>query len=171
MRYSIHPELVTQLLEGGTKTTIFIQDEKTAELIGSHEQLDYITSDYNRLRRLLSRPLGDYPLTVYKFRPPCSMAGMKFDDQLIYMGWYTYEYSDMTNRFRVSHEEDVTQLYGHDKAALIAKKGYHGFNLLEKTFDSIIENYQREGNATRVLPDSSQQSSSQKPTPLPQTAS
>lgn len=171
MRYSMHPELVAQLLESGTKVTFFMQDEKTAELIGSQEQADYIKSDYNRLRRLLTRRLEDYPLTVYKFRPPSSLAGMKLDDQLIYMGWYTYEYNDRANNFRVSHSDDRTQLYGHDKAALIAKKGYYGFNLLERTFDSLIDNYQRDGNATRILPDSSQQSPSKTPIPFQRVVS
>lgn len=152
MRYSMHPEIIAQLLENGAKVTVYMQDEKTAERIGSKDQIDYINNDYNRLRRLLARQLEAYPLKVYKFRLPCSIAGMKLDDQLIYMGWYTYEYTDMTNDFRISHSDDTTQLYGHDKAALIAKKGYYGFNLLEQTFDSIIANYQRDGNATCILP-------------------
>jgi hypothetical protein len=152
MRYSMHPEIIAQLLENGATVTVYMQDEETAEQIGSKDQVDYINNDYNRLRRLLARQLEAYPLIVYKFRPPCSIAGMKLDDQLIYMGWYTYEYTDMSNDFRLSHREDTTQLYGHDKAALIAKKGYYGFNLLELTFDSIIDNYQRDGNATCILP-------------------
>jgi len=152
IRYTMHPEIVAQLLESGAKVTVFMQDEKTAEQIGSQEQVDFIDDDYRKLRRLLARRLEDYPLTVYKFRPPCSLVGMKLDDQLIYMGWYTYEYTDRTNDFRISHSDDTTQLYGHDKAALIAKKGYYGFNLLEQTFDSIIDNYQRDGNATCIFP-------------------
>jgi hypothetical protein len=160
MRYTMHPEIVAQLLESGAKVTVFMQDEKTAEQIGSQEQVDFIISDFNRLRRLLTKSLENYPLTVYKFRPPCSLAGMKLDDQLIYMGYYTYEYTDRTNDFRISisRKGDTTQLYGHDKVALIAKRGYYGFGLLERTFDSLIDNYQQEGNATCIFPDSSEQS-------------
>lgn len=171
MRYSMHPEIVAKLLESGTKVTIFMQDEKTAEQIGSQEQVDFIIGDYNRLRRLLTKSLEDYQLKVYKFRPPCSLAGLKFDEQLIYMGYYTYEYTDSTNDFRISitHRGDTTQLYGHDKVALIAKRGYYGFGLLERTFDSIINNYQR--NATCILPDSSEQSPSKTPIPLTRATS
>lgn len=156
IRYSINAALVGRLLENGAKVTVFMQDETTAKSIGSQQQAEYIINAYNELKMLLPKALADYPLTVYKYRPPCSMAGVKLDDQLIYMGWYTYEYTDDTNRFRVSHSDDTTQLYGHDKVALIAQKGYYGFSLLETTFRSIVDNYQN--NATCIHPASSQQS-------------
>ena len=156
LRYSINAALVRRLLENDAKVTIFMQDEATAKLIGSQQQAESIINAYNELKGLLPKPLEDYPLTVYKFQPPCSMVGVKLDNQLIYMGWYTYEYTNDSNRFRVSHSDDTTQLYGHDKAALIAQKGYYGFSMLETTFRSIVGNY--EHDATCILPASSQQS-------------
>ncbi len=156
LRYSINAALVGRLLENGAKVTVFMQDETTAKSIGSQQQADYISSAYNELRMLLPKPLEGYPLMVYKFKPPCSMVGVKLDDQLIYMGWYTYEYTDDSNRFRIAYSDDTTQLYGHDKAALIAQKGYYGFSMLETTFRSIVGNYQND--ATRILPASSEQS-------------
>ncbi len=156
LRYSMNAALVGRLLENGAKVTVFMQDETTAKSIGSQQQAEYIINAYSELKGLLPKPLGDYPLTVYKYIPPCSMVGVKLDDQLIYMGWYTYEYTDDTNRFRVNHSDDTTQLYGHDKVALIAQKGYYGFSMLETTFRSIVGNYQK--NATCIHPASSQQS-------------
>ena len=156
IRYSINPVLVDRLLENNTKVTVFMQDETTAESIGSQQQADSITTAYNELKKRLPKAVEEYPLTVYKFKPPCSMVGVKLDNQLIYMGWYTYEYTDDSNRFRSSHSNDTIQLYGHDKTALIVQKGYYGFSMLETTFRSIVDNYQR--NATCILPTSSQQS-------------
>ncbi len=98
------------------------------------------------------------------------MAGVSFDDNLIYMGWYAYEYPG--KRQQADYADGKVLLYGHNRAALIAQKGYERFSVLNLTFQSIVDNYLE--NAACILRPKDryeEQSQSRAPIPFPQAVS
>lgn len=156
--YSIPDELVSRLLRKGVHVTVFIQDKETAQLIKSSQQIEWIEFSWDLLRRSLPRPLEDYPISIYQYRPPASIAGVKFDDQLLYMSWYTYEYVDESNKFTVPvkyRNTDEIIVHGNNKATLIAQKDYQEYGLLNRTFESVVDNYKK--NAKCALGESDEQ--------------
>jgi hypothetical protein len=126
----------------GATATVYLQDERIAAKIGSRRQAARITgslrdtlSDWHRNYRGLSE------LKVYKCMLPMSVRAIMIDDQLLCMGWYTYEPDDRKDaeEFR----DDTVAVSGDDIATIIARRGTHEFDALNSTFAMLISKYER----------------------------
>lgn len=134
--------VLRKLLRAGAEVTVFIQHEETAAKVGSQFQADRII----RTTRSLRSDLGDAlvepdKLKVYKYHPPCSMSAIKIDNQILYMGWYTYE--QKTPAGQGAYSEDTIDFSGHDRAAVVIWKGAGDFQKFVKTFNVLEQNYRQ----------------------------
>jgi hypothetical protein len=126
----------------GAAATVYLQDERTAEKIGSRRQAARISgsirdtlSDWHRNYRGLSE------LKVYKCMAPMSVRAIMIDDQLLCMGWYTYEPDDRQDA--EDFRDDTVAVSGDDIATIIARRGTHEFDALNSTFAMLISKYER----------------------------
>jgi TIR domain len=142
LQYSCHTSLpiLRMLLRKGAQVTVFIQHEDTAAAIGSQLQADLIKDTTRNLRANLGQMLiAPDKLTVYKYRVPSSMSAIKIDNQILCMGWYTYEQKERLDD--KAYPGDTFDLSGHDRAAVVVYKGTKEFQMLDKTFDIVEKNY------------------------------
>jgi len=88
-------------LSRGATAIVYIQHEETAMTVGSHEQGDRVTHWCKGLHGDLADLFSPHRIKVYKYHRPGSVSGIKIDvgtEQVLCMGWYTYEYVDGSNR-------------------------------------------------------------------------
>jgi hypothetical protein len=157
IQYSIstNADLIKELLEANAKVTLFIQHEDVAKKMGSELQVSRLQTSLYYLPSLLLRPMEQYPLKIYKYTTPGTMSAIKIDREILCMGWYTYECVDEQNRYLLgeAYKDDLFLVFGHNRAAILLGKNNSGFDALEKTFNILVDNYQR--NAVCVFPTSS----------------
>ena len=139
------------LRTSGAAVTVYLQDERTAEKIGSRRQAARISgsirdtlSDWHRNYQGLSE------LKVYKCMAPMSVRAIMIDDQLICMGWYTYEPDDRQDA--EDFRDDTVAVSGDDIATIIARRGTHEFDALNSTFAMLISKYERYGKEPWLRP-------------------
>lgn len=151
IQYTIAQELIKHLLNANIKVVVYIQHEDTAKKMGSEQQAFFIQTGYHLLEMGLTKALDKYDLEIYKYDKPCSISGIRLDRDLICMSWYTYEYPDQENSYRLGpYTHDPFLVLGHNRAAIIAKKDFKGFGILEETFNAIEENYRK--HASCIFP-------------------
>ncbi len=142
-------DVVRVLVKRGAKVTIYIQHEDTAASIGSQAQVRRIVDTTEGLRGDLGANLLRLDkLKVYKYRTPGSVSGIRIDNRVLCMGWYTYESVAQTIS-RVSASDSV-EVSGHDVAALVVWKGTSEFEALNKTFSKLEENYRGNSEVVQV---------------------
>src|SRR5581483_1048191 len=129
------------VLNKKARATVFIQHEQMPEQLQSERQVDRITSTIRNSLSDLSRKLSDSShLKVYKFQTPASVRAIKIDDQVLCIGWYTYE---RVNRKGYStFPDDQTAISGHDRPTFIVWKGTEEFEVLAQMVDVMVKNYQ-----------------------------
>jgi hypothetical protein len=135
-------KLLKALLRSGAHVTVYIQDEGTAERVGSVEQAERVRSTVRFLRGELAGLFDSTKLSVRKYRTPCSVSAVKIDDQVLCMGWYTYEHVEDDTRNK-EYRDDEVQISGHDVAAVMAWKGTPQYLTLDATFAMLEANYRR----------------------------
>ena len=141
--------LLKALLRSGAHVTVYIQDEGTAEQVGSREQAERVRSTVRFLRGELAGLYDPARLSVRKYRAPCSVSAVKIDDQVLCMGWYTYEHVDGDKRNQ-EYRDDAVQISGHDVAAVMAWKGTPQYPTLDATFSLLEANYRRHADEVRL---------------------
>lgn len=137
--------VLSALLDRGATVTVYMQDEKVSTTIGTQEQADRTVQRCKFLRGELGDILHLGKLKVRKYHVPGSVSGIKINfgtEQVLCMGWYTYEQVDDLNR-NPAYSTDTTELSGHDRAAVITWKGTDEFEALHNTFSTLEKNYQK----------------------------
>jgi hypothetical protein len=142
-------DLLRTLLSKGAKVTVFIQHEDTPAKMGSQLQADRIVDTTKNLRSDLGNsPLKLDKLKVYKYRAPSSVSGIKIDNRVLCMGWYTYEQVDRAAY--KSYASDTIEISGHDVAAVVAWRGTGEFEALDKTFSMLEKSYRKSSEKVLV---------------------
>lgn len=125
------------LRKPGAHVIVYLQDERTAAIIGSKFQADRITNSINNLR-VWNRKYAHSELTVYKCTTPMTVRAIMIDDRLLCMGPYTYE----PERGVGKHPDDTVEISGNDIATTIAVKGTENFEAMHTTFAMLVRKYQ-----------------------------
>lgn len=146
LQYSCHTSLpiLRMLLRQGAKVTVFIQHEDTASPengpFKSQLQAELIRDTTRNLRSNLGKILVEPgKLEVYKYRVQPSMSAIKIDNQVLCMGWYTFE--QKRHGDDKANPGDTLDVSGHDRAAVVVHKGTKEFQALDPTFNAVEKNY------------------------------
>ncbi|GAC1635219.1 MAG: hypothetical protein NVS4B7_21520 [Ktedonobacteraceae bacterium] len=130
--------VIAALLEQRAEVTIYIQHEAIPKSLRSQTQVARIVA-IQKLPEHLGDLFKGAKLKIYKHRCPVSVSGIKIDDRVLCMGWYTYEYS-MNKRIDAKNMIEVS---GHDRAAVIVWRGTDEFAALDETFTALKNNYEQ----------------------------
>lgn len=134
------PLLSALVLNKKARATVYIQHENVPRQLKSERQVDRITSTIRNSLSDLSRKLADPSnLQVYKFRTPASVRAIKIDDEVLCVGWYTYEKVD--RRGWPTFPDDQTAISGHDRPTFVAWKGTEEYTILNQMITVMVENY------------------------------
>lgn len=152
IQYSVSTDLLKKLIETNANVKVFMQHEDTATKIGSRQQAFNIQTAFEAVSVSLPRPLARYPVEIYKYYTPGTINGIRIDDEILCMSWYVYEQADDDNRFKLMRQftDDAILVFNHNRVAVVAEKGYKGFDALDKTFRVLEEHYR--SNGLCVLP-------------------
>jgi len=150
------------LKKPGAKAVVYLQDEKTAESLGSKFQAARIGASVKNMRKWRIKYEGKSEIIVRKCTMPMSVRAIMLDDQLLCMGWYTYEHE---HRQDVEHPDDTVAVSGHDTATLISRKGTADFDALTSTLAMLVANYEQASLPVRLLPPSAALPASAAPWP------
>ena len=136
--------MARRLIENDVDVTIFILDEVVASAMGSKHQNSAITKSIDSLITDLIDPSEASKLKIYKYKTPCSIYGIAFDDSILCMSWYSYLAHDRNNDWMLPREcrDDKLIIRGHDRAAIIIRSDHPHFESLKDTFDKQVKNYQ-----------------------------
>lgn len=135
------------VLNKKARATVYIQHEEMPGQLKSERQVDRISSTIRNSLSDLSRKLSDPSnLQVYKFKTPASVRAIKIDDQVLCVGWYTYEKVD--RKGWSTYPDDQTAVSGHDRPTIVAWKGTKEYDVLHQMVMVMVQNYQE--NAERV---------------------
>jgi len=141
-------DVIRALLRKGASVTLYIQHEDTPRQLGSLEQVSRITDKCKNIRGELGSLYDPDRILVRKFHTPSSLSGIRIDDQVLCIGWYTYEAVDDTNKSH-KHPKDIIQVSGHDVAALIVWRRTDEYEALNRTFSILEANYKK--NADKAI--------------------
>src|SRR5205807_7915257 len=123
------------------RATVYIQHEEMPEQLKSEKQVDRITSTIRNSLSDLSRKLPDPSnLSVYKFKTPASVRAIKIDDQVLCVGWYTYE--RVNRKGWLTFPDDQTAISGHDRPTIVVWKGTEEYDVLNQMITAMVTNYQ-----------------------------
>jgi hypothetical protein len=151
LQYSCRTSLdvLRTVLSKGAKVTVFLQHEDMAAKVGSQYQADRIKVATKNLRTDLNGSLKrPDKFKVYKYRTLGSVSGIKIDDRVLCMGWYVYKHVDQFTDKNMAGDE--VELLGHNIAVLVVWKGTPEFEALNKTFNMLEKNYQRNSEEVRL---------------------
>lgn len=141
--------LSTLVLNKKARVTVFIQHEDMAEQLQSQRQVDRITSMIRNTLSDLSRKLSTPSnLKVYKYRTPATVRAMKIDDQVLCVGWYTYEKVDRKNY--THFPDDQVAVSGHDRPTMVVWKGTEEFTILDTMVTDMIANYRENAEEAQL---------------------
>jgi len=140
-KYS-EPVLSALVLQKHAQATVYIQHEELPEQLKSARQVDRITSTIRNSLSDLSRKLPDpSKLAIYKFKTPASVRAIRLDEQVLCIGWYTYERVDRQGW--LTFPDDQTAISGHDRPMLVVWKGTEEYEFLNGMVTEMVENYQQ----------------------------
>jgi hypothetical protein len=89
---------------------------------------------------------GEENLQVYTSPAPFSVRGVKVDDRIVSVGWYTYhQVAD-----QVTPESGI-DIQGHERPSVVAYQGTPGFEELSLMFDRVLESLKKYRGAS-VMP-------------------
>lgn len=129
------------VLNKKARAVVYIQHEEVPGRLQSERQVDRITSTIRNSLSDLSRKLSDPSnLKVYKFKTPASVRAVKIDDQVLCVGWYTYEKVDRQGWS--TYPDDQTAVSGHDRPTIVAWKGTEEYDILNQMIMVMVQNYQ-----------------------------
>ena len=137
------------VLNKKARATVFIQHEDMPGQLQSKRQVDRITSTIRNSLSDLSRKLSDLShLKVYKFKTPASLRAIKIDDQVLCVGWYTYEKVDRKGYSTFS--DDQIAVSGHDRPTIVVWRGTEEFDVLDQMVSVMVKNYQENGEEVQL---------------------
>jgi hypothetical protein len=90
-------------------------------------------------------------LRIFIYDVPPSVCGVRIDDTLLMLSWYRYQYPHPH-----ADPSDTGVILGHESAAILIRKGTHGFTELNNMFEKILNDY--ECHATKWTSDASRPS-------------
>jgi hypothetical protein len=129
------------VLNKKARATVYIQHEEVPAQLKSERQVDRITSTIRNSLSDLSRKLSDPSnLQVYKFKTPASVRAIQLDDQVLCVGWYTYE--RVNRKGWSTFPDDQTAISGDDRPTIVAWKGTEAYDVLNQMVTVMVENYQ-----------------------------
>ncbi|SRR5258707_8437 len=138
--------LTSLVLNKKARATVYIQHEETAGQLKSERQVDRITSTIRNSLSDLSRKLSEQSnLKVYKFKTPASVRAIKIDEQVLCVGWYTYE--RVYRKDQPTFPDDQTAISGHDRPAIVVWKGTEEYDILNQMVLVLVENYRNNAEA------------------------
>src|SRR5262249_53297296 len=118
---------------------VFIQTPSTAGRAGSSLQQRRIEAHIESFPSELQDALALFNAST--FPAPASVAAVRIDQKVIAMGWYVYLHVDASN---VRHVKagDAVKIVAHDVPCIVARRGSAEFDILNRFFDRLIENYE-----------------------------
>jgi len=133
------------VLNKKAKATVYVQHEEMAQQLKSERQAERITSTIRNSLSDLSRKLVDPSnLKVYKFKTPASVRAIKIDDQVLCVGWYTYEKVD---RKGWTYPDDQTAVSGDDRPTIVVWRGTEEYDILDQMVMVMVKNYEENAEA------------------------
>jgi hypothetical protein len=138
--------LTAALDQYNVNAELYLQHEDTAKNLGSERQADLIASS---IRGKLSDLSGNIKergssLKVYRVTAPISLRAIKIDNEVLCMGWYTFEPEDRSGR--PQYRGDKIAVSGHDRPTIIAWRGTADFEALVVMFDAMVKIYRDANN-------------------------
>jgi hypothetical protein len=110
------------------------------------EQRERIENSLRSLRgELLGRCRGR--LEVLTYTTPGSIRGLLVDDDVLVIGWYTYEVPEQPNAL---FADDPWEVSGHDRPSIVCQRGDAGFEELCAMFLDQIKNFKMHCSAPIV---------------------
>lgn len=133
--------LTAALGQHRVRAELYLQHDETAASLGSRRQAGLIVGS---IRTKLSDLSGNIrknksTLKVYRVTAPISVRAIKIDNEVLCMGWYTFEPEDRSNR--PEYPDDQISVSGHDRATIIAWRGTAEFDALNSTFMAMVDIY------------------------------
>ncbi len=121
---------------------------KNAHVILYVKSLDNAVSDMqkNRIKNTIQQLHGviqgskRYRLVVYEYDTPASIRAVKIDDEVIAIGWYTYEHMLTSD---TNYPGDNFEISGHDVAGMLLFRGSPEYDTLNKMFENQIRDYEQ----------------------------
>jgi hypothetical protein len=117
--------VVENLLERGVTVELLLQHPSKAL---NQVQIEKMASFQHRVENDIKNSQN---LAIRYYKEPAAVKGVKFDDSLLSMGWYTYRNKSRT--------EIVPWLYGHNNAAICVNLGNPDTHDLVTTFDETFQ--------------------------------
>ncbi len=127
-------ELVRELSRRNAEIKIYIQNEETPKELGIFHQAERIESKRRAFRVELAPYFNPQKLSVIKYRTPASVAAVRIDDRVIFMGWYLY----LAPTEQDAKPDDKAAVYAHNVAGIIAYKGSTDYDALNATFEKLL---------------------------------
>ncbi|HVR37810.1 MAG TPA: hypothetical protein VMU84_01850 [Thermoanaerobaculia bacterium] len=137
--------LVRALLDSSADVTVYMQNPSTAATIGSSLQHNRIQSHIDALPSELQDAIAGF--TAFTIPAPVSVAAARIDQDVIAVGWYTYLHVDFSNQRHVAAGDKV-KVVAHDVPCVVARRGSAEFEVLNRFFDRLLQNYR--ANATEI---------------------
>jgi hypothetical protein len=119
--------VIQELLEDGTDVHLLMQHPDSA------------ISDYQK-NKILQKMQGTHfdfssssgSLTMDYYKDIASIRGRVFDNELICVGWYTYDRRD--------NEKNEPEVWGHNNPTIVIESTDKGFSDILGMFDTVFEN-------------------------------
>ncbi|MGB9904376.1 MAG: hypothetical protein ACPLQO_06870 [Desulfotomaculales bacterium] len=106
--------------------------------ISDFQRKDRICSQIKRLPAVLQGGHGSFAVRCY--RQPASLRGRNFDDQLVVVGWYTY---DVKDEHRQSY--GTSQIWGDSNPLIVSLAKTKQGSRLKKMFNEVFDSMWRDG--------------------------
>lgn len=127
--------LIRKLLNKGAKVTLYVKSPGT-----SPSQLQNVRMDV-ALKQLwgeLGDLSNDCSLTIWQYEVPGSLRGVLIDDNLLAIGWYTYQHVVIPDE---AYPSDKTEVSGHDVPGMLLFKESPEFLIIKDMFLHQESNY------------------------------
>lgn len=128
--------LTRKLLKKGAQVSLYIKSPETAP---SELQNARIDDTIKQIWGELGDLSNDCSLTIWQYKVPGSLKGVLINDDLLAIGWYTYEHVIVPDE---SYPKDKTEVSGHDVPGILLYKESPEFMIINEMFLHQVGNYQ-----------------------------
>lgn len=115
---------------------------------------EYVISEYQRdricshIRTVLSIEIGTYDkLRIRCYKQRASLRGRNFDNELINIGWYTYDLRPQ----ELDPKMEPVQIWGHNNPLITVSKQEENFGKTQKFFTKVFDNLWRDSEPLKAV--------------------
>lgn len=126
--------LLRKLASKGALVNVYVMNPEYAV---SRMQAERIRTGIKQLPGVLPVS-GSYKLIIHEYEALASIRAVKIDEELIGIGWYTYEHIVKSDK---NYPDDRVEISGHDVAGLLLFRGSPEYELFDKMIMNQVVNY------------------------------